>query len=127
MVRTACLTIFISICHDMFRQSLGGKHVFLQVNTMYQKCNNVATCNCGVAVKSGDTVFVTERCRRRGQNCQPGLPFCGGNRLNTVIYSRGIASNMRVFGRDAGTGFDVSKHFVNHVYYSRVDICVWDG
>ena len=94
---------------------------------MYQKCGGRATFNCGIAVKSGDTVFVTERCRRRGQNCQAGLPFCDGNRLNTVIYSRGAASHMRIFPRNAGTGFDVSKHFANHVYYSRVDFCVGVG
>ena len=78
---------------------------------MYQKCNRGATCNCGVAVKSGDTVFITEKCRRRGQHCPPTLPYCGGNRLHTAIYKRDddIASHMRVFPTKAGTGFDVSR------------------
>ena len=83
---------------------------------MYQHCHNGvagATCNCGVAVKSGDTVFVTEKCRRHGQNCVPGS--CAGNQLRTQLYKHGagLQSHMRIFNRDAGSGFDVSWHLQN--------------
>lgn len=38
-----------------------------QVHAIYQKChpNLEATCNCGVAVQSGDDVIVIDRCFRR--------------------------------------------------------------
>lgn len=38
-----------------------------QVHAIYQKCrpNLLASCNCGVAVQSGDDVIVIDRCLRR--------------------------------------------------------------
>lgn len=37
--------------------------IFLQVRTFYRKCNRGrATCNCAVAVRSGDDVIVIDRC-----------------------------------------------------------------
>lgn len=34
----------------------------VQVNTFYRKCNRHASCNCAVAVKSGDDVILIDRC-----------------------------------------------------------------
>ena len=79
---------------------------------MAHQCFRKATCNCGVAVKSGDTVFITEGCGSRE----------GGHRLHVVIYKYGheMASHMRVFSSAAGNGFNVSTHSVNRGHCSRV-------
>ena len=61
---------------------------------VYQRCSvdqtSDATCNCGVAVRSGDDVFVVERCRRDDGADQPlrAQLYVNGNlTLGTFIYS----------------------------------------
>ena len=81
-----------------------------QVNMMYQKCQERAACNCGVAVKSGDTVFVAEKCRRHSVVCPDNSPYCNGEEMRTRIFTHGHVTppHMRIFSRNAGNGFDVS-------------------
>ena len=47
----------------------------VQVNAVYQRCERdvLATCNCGVMVRSGDDVLVIDRCARRRQRMPPPL------------------------------------------------------
>lgn len=35
---------------------------FVKVHTFYRNCNGHASCNCAVAVKSGDDVILIDRC-----------------------------------------------------------------
>jgi len=48
----------------------------LQVQIISQRCNDKATCNCGVGVRAGDTVFFVDRCRKKSfveKHCKGGL------------------------------------------------------
>lgn len=48
--------------------------LFLQVHTFYRSCNKKASCNCAVAVRSGDDVIVLDVCgktRRSGKKRRP--------------------------------------------------------
>lgn len=61
---------------------------------LYQRCesnqSSDATCNCGVAVKSGDDVFVVERCRKDDGADQPiraQLYLNGNLTMGTFIFS----------------------------------------
>ncbi|XP_076070432.1 von Willebrand factor D and EGF domain-containing protein-like isoform X1 [Mytilus galloprovincialis] len=47
----------------------GGEYIMykhrklpLQINAYFRKCNGAALCNCGLAVRSGDSVFVANFC-----------------------------------------------------------------
>jgi hypothetical protein len=37
-----------------------------EVQIVTQRCNNEATCNCAAGVRSGDTVFFVDSCRKKG-------------------------------------------------------------
>lgn len=36
--------------------------IILQIHSFYQTCNGKASCNCGVAVRSGDDIIVFDSC-----------------------------------------------------------------
>ena len=61
---------------------------------MYQRCERdvLATCNCGVMVRSGDDVLVIDRCVRRRHRMPP--PLAGfsddhGPIMSVVLYLNG--------------------------------------
>jgi len=37
--------------------------LLLQVNAYFKKCNGAALCNCGLAVRSGNSIFVANFCK----------------------------------------------------------------
>ena len=77
---------------------------FPQVQVIYQTCevgqSSEATCNCGVAVRSGDDVFVAERCRRDDGADQP---------LRSQLYLNGeLTQGTFIFSEYEGQRFHVS-------------------
>lgn len=54
---TMSLTFEENLCH-LFFASLRIGSLPIQVRSFYKKCNNVASCNVAVAVKSGDDVII---------------------------------------------------------------------
>ena len=89
---------------------------------IYQTCeadqSSEATCNCGVAVRSGDDVFVAERCRRDDGADQP---------LRSQLYLNGeLTQGTFIFSEYEGQRFHVSilelMHAVSFhkVQYSNV-------
>ena len=78
----------------------------MQVQVIYQKCDQStnASCNCAVAVKSGDDVFVLDKCRRKGQT--------GQITASAIVYANGnLTKGTRVFRKDGGLRYDVRQHF----------------
>ena len=55
----------ISVAFDTWHVITEAAAVDLQVQIVSQRCNEKATCNCGVGVRSGDTVFFVDRCRKK--------------------------------------------------------------
>lgn len=40
-------------------------YFYLQVHTFYKNCNGIASCNCAVAVRSGDVVILLNKCQEK--------------------------------------------------------------
>ena len=53
--------------------------LLLQVNAYYINCNGAAMCNCGLAVRSGNSLFVANFCNTKYQ---------GGSKYNNYIVQR---------------------------------------
>lgn len=71
---------------------------------IYQRCeeNTNTSCTCGVAVQSGDDVFVIDRCRRTGQTGASVLK-------RTVLFTNGqLTQGTRIFRQKEGAQFLVS-------------------
>ena len=93
-----------------------------QVEVIYQRCTANATCNCAVAVKSGDTVLVIDRCSREpqkpthvdeqseiGQNNSSCDQWGCNNVMKTSVFAwNRITPGTRVFRKSDGKMFDVS-------------------
>ncbi|GAB1607640.1 hypothetical protein Ahia01_001047900 [Argonauta hians] len=76
------------------------KYLPYAVHTFYQSCASTVSCNCGVAVKSGDDVIVIDRCEstRRNRN-QPIL---------ITLYNNGeLTPGTRIYSLDGGNKFKV--------------------
>jgi len=62
------MTTFDNWYYNNFQEGffvLYGHTVFpFEVHIVGQRCNGEATCNCAVAVRSGDTVLFVDRCRK---------------------------------------------------------------
>ncbi|ELT95338.1 hypothetical protein CAPTEDRAFT_211586 [Capitella teleta] len=75
-----------------------------EVQAIYQACTDNVTesCNCAVAVRSGDDVFVVDRCRRSScasEDCQL---------MKATMYTNGqITPGTRVFAKNGGLRYDV--------------------
>ena len=80
-----------------------------QVQAIYQRCSTEpgaqsATCTCAVAVKSGDDVFVVDRCRRTGQTTDDDTV------MRAVMFVNGdVTPGTRVFSQAEGADMKVSK------------------
>jgi len=79
-----------------------------EVQVVYQKCNSEtdASCNCAVSVRSGDDVFVVDKCRRTQSITCPG-----GNceqPMKVILYKNGeLTSGTRIFRREGGLRYEV--------------------
>ena len=74
-----------------------------QVQVIYQRCTPDVdfTCTCAVAVKSGDDVFVVDRCRRSGQANADVV-------MRTVMFVNGdVTPGTRVFSQSDGADMKV--------------------
>ena len=74
-----------------------------QVQVIYQRCTPDLdfTCTCAVAVKSGDDVFVVDRCRRSGQANADVV-------MRTVMFVNGdVTPGTRVFSQSDGADMKV--------------------
>jgi len=59
------------------------------VQIISQRCNEKATCNCGVGVRSGDTVFFVDRCRKNSfvqKHCKGQYRWRSQVALTTVYF-----------------------------------------
>lgn len=81
--------------------------LWFQVQVIFQRCSSNANCNCAVAVKSGDFVFVVDRCRRHGDSCQ-GNVSCGGLlRTSSYMWER-VTPGTKIFRKNEGRAYEVS-------------------
>ena len=74
-----------------------------QVQVIYQRCTPDVdfTCTCAVAVKSGDDVFVVDRCRRIDQENADVV-------MRTVMFVNGdVTPGTRVFSQSDGADMKV--------------------
>ena len=66
-------------------------YLYLQIHTFTRACNsnvNLATCNCGVAIKSDDDVILFDRCDRDALDI--GIFLNGELTPGTHIFRRGV-------------------------------------
>lgn len=50
----------------MYKYINNNKLYYLQVHGYYRKCNGGALCNCGAAVRSGNSAFIANFCKVNG-------------------------------------------------------------
>ena len=68
-----------------------------------RKCGSEATCNCAVAVKSGDDVIVVDRCGARQGNSRQDIP------MTVTAYLNGnLTSGTKVYQYKGGDEYRVS-------------------
>ena len=70
---------------------------------IYQLCepSGKGTCTCAVAVKSGDDVFVVDRCRREGEINADVI-------MRSVMFTNGdVTPGTRVFSQSDGADMKV--------------------
>ncbi|XP_013385755.1 von Willebrand factor D and EGF domain-containing protein [Lingula anatina] len=99
----------------------------IQVNTFFTKCGG-ATCNCGVAVKSGGDVFVVDSCDQTGRD----VYFKGNHRSRLRMGMIGCDEETMRVERLVGIGYKVylptggyvliSLHDYGEIYLANVDI-----
>lgn len=70
-------------------------YIFLQIHSFYQRCRT-ALCNCGAAVRSGNSLFVAN--------------FCGNNNYVT----QNICNKNDISVEKNGNGYWVSVIFIFH-------------
>ena len=102
---------------------------FLQVNAVYQRCERdvLATCNCGVMVRSGDDVLVIDRCVRRRHRMPPPLDGFSDERapvMSVLLYLNGkLTPGTRVHQLADGRKYIVSSsthHSTLNISYQTV-------
>lgn len=76
----------------------------MQVNAFFKRCNSrsSALCNCGVAVRSGDSLFVTNFCETELTN--------GERRTNNYIIQR-LCDDQNLIIEETGDKFKVTVVF----------------
>ena len=96
-------------CYEIFIFNF----LLFQIHTVYQKCDNniPASCNCAVAVRSGDDVFVIDRCFRQ---TKPFNRLKGATKNLTYmiaeLYLNGkLTPATRVYRKDDGMKYIVSS------------------
>ena len=127
-------TIYIKATQQRFFNSVSRYYnsvltfsLLFQVQAIYQKCNRKATCNCGVAVKSGDFVFFADRCRRKSAECNSRHRTGCGDLLETYTYEwDNIPAGTRIFRNDGGRTFDVRNKITSH-QMPTVIVTKWTG
>lgn len=112
MCVSAC-SVFLFVFGETAQQTARKKLLVLcwQVQAIYQRCSrgSRATCNCGVAVRSGDFVFFADRCRRKAAVCRGSHRRGCGDLLETYSYEwDSIPAGTRVFRHNGGRDFEVS-------------------
>ena len=80
---------------------------------MYQSCGDhvTASCNCAVAVKSGDDVIVIERCYRHRRQAGTLFQTPGGQGTTMKIdmfLNGNLTQGTRVFQESDGIKYNVS-------------------
>ena len=87
------------------------------MNAVYQRCERdvLATCNCGVMVRSGDDVLVIDRCRRQRHRLPPPLSGHSDERgpvMSVLLYLNGkLTPGTRIHQLADGRKYIVSSHF----------------
>jgi hypothetical protein len=82
-----------------------------QVHIVTQRCNGQASCNCGVGVRSGDTVLFIDRCRKKSliekMKCKNKYDCKNLMKVSLMAHDR-ITPGTRMFSRNSGKEFTVS-------------------
>ena len=104
------------------------------MNAVYQRCERdvLATCNCGVMVRSGDDVLVIDRCARRRQRMPPplqGFSDAYAPIMSVMLYLNGrLTPGTRVHqlanGHKYIVSFSLSKG-LRGVNAGMVRVCGW--
>lgn len=80
----------------------------MKVQLIYQSCGtstpNGESCNCGVAVRSGDDVFVVDRCRLKPEACTDA--DCRMMKV-TLFVNGDLTPGTRIFKTDGGLSYEV--------------------
>ena len=72
----------------------------LQVHTFYRSCNGKASCNCAVAVKSGDDVILLDKCGPSADSTKQPLSV-------DIYYNGDITSGTKIFRFLEGKRYEV--------------------
>ena len=94
-----------------------GLMAWFQVHAFYQRCNTHATCNCGVVIKSGDTVFFVDRCRKKSGKCKGHK--CRNMMTVSLMYWDRITPGTYIASKYNGQQYEVSQH-VSYVIYDNM-------
>ncbi|XP_064631285.1 uncharacterized protein LOC135489721 [Lineus longissimus] len=72
-----------------------------QVNTFYRKCGRIPSCNCAVAIKSGDDVIAIDRCGpKKGKGTRP---------ITVDLYKNGdLTPGTRIVRLNGGNKYQVT-------------------
>ena len=84
-----------------------------QVRTFLRNCNGKASCNCAVAVKSGDDIIVIDRCGpRKGVKAHPIVPR---------LYLNGeLTPGTRIIRQSGGRKYQVYFDYYFILYLTSV-------
>ena len=87
----------------------------MQVQIVTQRCNSAASCNCAAGVRSGDTVFFVDSCRKKGfvsKRCgqQGEGKYNCHNLMKVSLYTHTlITPGTHIYSRNNGKEFIVSS------------------
>ena len=79
--------------------------VMFQVHVFYRKCGNIASCNCAVAARAGDDVFIIDKCGPSAQNTLGFYP------LTVRLFRNGLLTpGFKLLSRFEGREHKVLMH-----------------
>lgn len=96
----------------------------------FQKCASAGTCTCAVAVRSGDTVFVLNKCRSKRSShrghCKGKKKYQCADALQAKLYYHdNITDGTQIFKSTDGKGFEVRlKGYVRYIPIIRCNLSV---
>lgn len=85
-----CLDTFhsLKVCNNQF-----------QINAYYKKCSSTVLCNCGVAARSGNSLFVANFCSTKA-------PSDSRRRVNRYVINR-LCDDQNLIVTDIGNTYKV--------------------
>lgn len=81
--------------------------ILFQVHVFYRSCNGRASCNCAVAVRSGDDVILIDK-------CGPKMNANKRGSLKISLFINGeLTPNTHILSINNGNKFKVNIHFIS--------------